>query len=228
MAKQIKKKRHIRVIPILLVLLFGVIIYFSYMGLLLFKTENIVILGNSLVSDQELIEAGGISNYPSFFGTSSSSIKRKIKANPYIKDVKVSRRFLFTFEIKVTEYKLLYQWQSDNNKVILEDGTELLSSDRIYGIPTVLNYIPDTKRSSFIDGMNNIEDDLRRQISEITYVPNDFDKDRFLLTMDDSNSVYLTLTKFDMINYYNSVLPQLEGRHGILYLDSGNHFQIME
>ena len=40
--------------------------------------------------------------------------------------------------------------------------------------------------------------------------------------------VYLTLTKFRMIKYYNEVLGQLEGRKGILYLDSGNHFQIKE
>ena len=44
----------------------------------------------------------------------------------------------------------------------------------------------------------------------------------------DGNMVYLTLTKFDMINYYNDVLSQLENRKGILYLDNGNHFQIME
>ena len=46
--------------------------------------------------------------------------------------------------------------------------------------------------------------------------------------MDDGNSVYLTLTKFEQINYYDEVLPQLEGKKGILYLDSGNHFEIME
>ena len=40
--------------------------------------------------------------------------------------------------------------------------------------------------------------------------------------------VYLTLTKFKQIEYYNDVLEQLEGRKGILYLDSGNHFQIKE
>ena len=30
------------------------------------------------------------------------------------------------------------------------------------------------------------------------------------------------------INYYNDVLEQLEDKHGILYLDNGNHFQIKE
>ena len=40
--------------------------------------------------------------------------------------------------------------------------------------------------------------------------------------------VYLTLTKFKMINHYNEVLTQIENHKGILYLDSGNHFKIME
>ena len=62
----------------------------------------------------------------------------------------------------------------------------------------------------------------------MTYVPNEYDKDRFLLYLDDGNMVYLTLTKFKMLNYYEEVLPQLEGKKGILYLDSGNHFKIME
>ena len=46
--------------------------------------------------------------------------------------------------------------------------------------------------------------------------------------MTDGNSVYITLTKLKMINYYNKVLTQLSGKKGILYLDSGNHFQVME
>ena len=76
--------------------------------------------------------------------------------------------------------------------------------------------------------MKEVDKSILGKISEISYDPNDYDKDRFLLYMDDGNSVFLTLTKFEMINYYNEVLSQLEGRKGILYLDSGNHFKIME
>ena len=73
-----------------------------------------------------------------------------------------------------------------------------------------------------------LKDDILVKISDIEYQPNDYDKDRFLLYMDDGNLVYLTLTKFKMINHYNEVIPQLEGHKCILYLDSGNHFKIME
>ena len=97
-----------------------------------------------------------------------------------------------------------------------------------FRVPRLLNYVPDNKYSKFIKKMNNIKQDILGKISDIEYTPNDLDKDRFLLYMDDGNAVYLTLTKFNMINYYNEVLGQLENRKGILYLDSGNHFQIKE
>ena len=76
--------------------------------------------------------------------------------------------------------------------------------------------------------MNKVNDSVKSQISEIRYYPNEQDDDRFLLHMNDGNVVYLTLTKFSQINYYESVLDQLEEKKGILYLDSGNHFKIME
>ena len=40
--------------------------------------------------------------------------------------------------------------------------------------------------------------------------------------------VYVTLDKIEVINSYNEIVPTLEGKKGILYLDSGNHFQIMK
>ena len=43
--------------------------------------------------------------------------------------------------------------------------------------------------------------------------------------MVDGNYVYMTISKFETINYYNQIYPTLNGKKGILYLDSGNHFQ---
>ena len=227
MAKIKKKKTRLRVGPVLIV-----IILLSFLGcgiyyLLGMKIENIIILGNEHVSDEKIIEEAGLTDYPSFYWTSSGSIKRKVLADPLIEKVTVKKKFFHVIEITVQEYKMLYKQASDN-KVVLSDGSILMTDENIPYLPVLLNYVPDTKQEAFHEGMNNIKDDIRNQISEITYDPNDYDKDRFLLLMDDGNSVYLTLTKFDMINYYDEVLPQLEVKKGILYLDSGNHFQIME
>ena len=63
-------------------------------------------------------------------------------------------------------------------------------------------------------------------ISEIEYKPTDLDKERFMFYMSDTNYVYITLSKISLINSYNEIYPTLEGKKGILYLDSGNHFEI--
>ena len=45
--------------------------------------------------------------------------------------------------------------------------------------------------------------------------------------MKDGNYVYITLTKIDEINKYLDVLSTLDNKKGILYLDSGNYFEIL-
>ena len=46
--------------------------------------------------------------------------------------------------------------------------------------------------------------------------------------MNDQIYVYITLTKIEVLNSYNEITKSLEGKKGILYLDSGNHFEIIE
>lgn len=41
--------------------------------------KNIVVLGNTYISDEEIIETAKIDNYPSFVTTLSSSIKNRLK-----------------------------------------------------------------------------------------------------------------------------------------------------
>ena len=76
--------------------------------------------------------------------------------------------------------------------------------------------------------MNDLDTDIIRRISEIKYDPNDVDPNRFLFTMDDGNYVYLTANQLSSLNSYVTIVSQFEGKKGILYLDSGEYFQIME
>ena len=44
--------------------------------------------------------------------------------------------------------------------------------------------------------------------------------------MVDKNYVYITLDKIEKINKYNSIIQELEGKKGIIYLDSGDYVEI--
>lgn len=227
MAKVIKKKK-LRLLPFLIFIIAITIIVFTCLLILDTKVKNIIITGNEVLSDDEIIDLAGLTNYPSFYKTLNITMKNNITKEPLIKSVNINRKFYHIIEIKVKEYKILYK-REDNGKYVLENNKEITLSKRTpYTIPRLINEIPTNKLDIFIKYFKRIDLNIREKISEINYVPNEFDDDRFLLYMDDGNSVYMTITKFERLNYYNDVLPQLDGRKGILYLDSGNHFQIME
>ena len=223
---KMKKKIKIKFIPLLIAL---VIICILVLILYLVSSQpisNIYVKGNNYLTDQEILEQAKIENYPSFIKTTISKIKKRLKKNPYIKNAKVSKSLPRIVTIKVEEYNILFR-KEENNKIVLEDGKELDDNNK-YIVPILLNYVPDTKYQSFLNQMNKITPSIKSLISEIRYYPNQQDEDRFLLHMNDGNLVYLTLTKFNQINYYEDVVDQLEGKKGILFLDSGNHFKVME
>lgn len=226
MAKKVKKKIKIRILPIIIIIFILTLLSGSVYLLSLIPIKNIYISGNNYLKDQEIIELAKIENYPSFLKTRTKDMKKNIKKSPYVKSVTIKKKILGIVDIQIEEYNILFR-KEENNKIILEDKEELIDDEK-FQVPILLNYIPDTKYDSFIKGMNQVTPSIKNQISEIRYYPNTQDEDRFLLYMNDGNYVYLTLTKFKQINYYEDVLEKLDGKKGILYLDSGNHFKIME
>lgn len=77
----------------------------------------------------------------------------------------------------------------------------------------------------FIKKISKVDSNILLKISEIEYAKVDVDKQRFLLYMNDGNYVYITLSKIDNLNKYEEIYNSLEGKKGIIYLDSGNYFE---
>lgn len=225
MAKKMKKKRKIKWIPLLIFLLLLILMFFLVSFFMNVRIQNIYVHNNKILTDQEIIELAGIQEYPSFLKSSTTKMENEVKKNPYIKSVEIKRGFIATIHINIEEYDLLFVKESDG-KVVVDINKEILVEDKISGIPILLNFVPDTVYGNFIKEMKNVAEDIKDKIAQIEYTPNDYDKSRFLLYMNDGNKVYVTITRFQLINKYNDIYPTLEGKKGILYLDSGNHFEI--
>lgn len=229
MSKKIVKKRKLKVFNLLIVLLVLIGLFFAVYLLFKVPIKNIVIKGTDYLNDDYIIEKAGITEYPSFLMTNTYKIKKELLKSDYIENIDINKKYGFIIEINIVENVPLF-YNNNTNKYVLSNGKEV-NEDEInynFNIPRLLNYVPDKKFTQFIKGMNKIKKEILLKTSDIEYKPNDYDKDRFLLYMDDGNMVYLTLTKFKTLNHYNEVLPQLEGHKGILYLDNGNHFEIKE
>ena len=227
MSKKVKKKIKIKWVPFFILCIALLSLYFCYELLISFRITNIYIENNNILKDQEIIELAGISDYPSFFKTTSKSIENKVRNSPYITNVSVKKKFFGQVILKVEEAIPLFI--NSEGKMVLSNKKEV-ENDRNLVLTTLLNYTPDTKYEKLIEELTKTLEDVRLKISEIKYESTERDKDRFLLLMDDGNEVYLTLTKFDRINYYDNILEELnlECQKGILNLDSGNHFELKE
>lgn len=224
MAQRVKKKRRLKVKNVLKVFIFIVVILLGVAFLTDVKINNIVIKGNSLYSDWEIIEKAGLSDYPSSLKTLSNKVEEKLEKDDYIEKATVKRPSLTKVVIEVKENLPLFYYLPAE-KTVLSDKTEVTDN---FPVPTVINYVPDKIYSKFLKAISNVNYDIVKRVSEIKYDPNDVDDGRFLLTMNDGNQVYLTLNDFDKIDSYLDIIKEFNNKKGILYLDSGEYFEVKE
>lgn len=193
-----------------------------------FKIKNIFISNNNILSDQEIIELANIDDYPSIFKYSDSEIEKRLEKNIFIKNATVTKKDLSKIYIDIEEnYPLFYN--SSLSTTVLYDSSTVFD---IFNIPVLINYVPDTIYDLFIEKMRLLDKNILVKISEIEYKPNEVDENRFLFYMNDGNYVYLTLSSFENINKYLDIVVQIidkyENKKGILYLDDGAYFEILE
>lgn len=222
--KKVKKKKF-NFLKFLVFILFLYIII--SVGLCLYKAQikNIIILNNIYLSDEKIIETAKLENYPSFIKSTKSIICKRIKGLDLVKSCSVNKKLGFIVEIKIEEYKIVYKVRS-TNKYVLGNGISLENFDDIKGIPLLVNYVPEDVSERLNEKLSLLNIEIIEKISEIEYNPTTYDQQRFILYMNDGNMVYITLSKTIKLNKYDEIKKKLEGHNGILYLDSGNYFEI--
>ena len=219
--KKNKLKKIFKILGVIIII--GLIIYL----ILNVRIKNIYIKGNKKLTEQEIIELAGIEDYPKLFSIQTLKIENKIKLNPLIKSVKVSKNIFGRIDIEIEEYNILLKNEVDNS-FYLSNTKKVNLDEKIIGVPSLINVVPNDILENFLKKLDAISKDILSKISEIEYKPNEFDNELFLFYMNDGNYVYINTTKLSSINKYEGILEQLEGKKGIIYLDSGNHFTILE
>jgi len=219
-----KKKRKLKVLNIIIfVITLSFFILFLYL-LYQLPTKNIYILNNNIVSDQEIIDIAKIRNYPKFIISSRNRIKNNILKLDIVKNVEVKKTIKREIIITIEENRPLFYISNENKTAF--DNYELISIN--LNKPILTNNINKDLTNKLISKVSILDDEVINKISEIKYDPNEIDKERFFLTMNDNNYVYLTLYTFEKINNYNKIVEAFPDEKGILYLDVGNYFEVLK
>lgn len=187
--------------------------------------KNIYVKGNELLTDQEIIDIAGIEDYPSSINNLSVTLESRLEKNQYILEADVTKSNLTSkITIEVKENYPLFYYQTEN-KTILYNKDKVTEK---FTTPTVINQIPNTVYDKFLKAIKKVKKNILYRMSEIEYSPNDVDEERFFILMNDGNYVYLTLDKFLAINKYIDMVKSFDNKKGILYLDSGEYFDIFD
>ena len=218
-----KKKKKIKVKSVLFTLVIIIVITLLVYGYMQLHIKNIYVVGNKFLTEQEIIDLAELSDYPKIYSVSKKKIETNLNNNDMIKSASVSKSLFGKVIINISENKVLYR---ENENYMLSNGKLVSFTSEILGIPTLINEVDNKILNKFIEKLFTINDDILDKISEIEYKPSSLDSERFMFYMNDGNCVYITLSKMNVINNYNEIYPTLEGNKGILYLDSGNHFEI--
>lgn len=213
------KVRYDRILIFIFAILLVCFIIYKYVDR---DLENIYITGNKYLNDQTIIEIAALENYPKMLKIDTLEIKDKLLKNSYITDVKIEKNFQEVV-ISIKEAFPIY-FDSNKNMTILSNGKATSES---YIVPILINYIPDTIINDFNKAMSKVNAEIMAKISEIKYDPN-IDPERFLLTMTDGNYVYININRFELINNYLTIISNFKDQKGIIYLDSGSHFELFK
>lgn len=226
-AKKVKvkvKKKKLKIKNILITLLIVILLILTGIYIINMPIKNIYISGNNILNDKTIIEIADLTNYPSFINTYFNNIKKKLLENDYIKNVNIKKTLNRKIYIEIEEYNPICIYK---DKLILSSTKSVNNIYDINHVPYVINDMG-VVYDKFITKFNKVEKEILSKISHIEYKPNEIDKERFLLYMTDANYVYITLSKIDKINKYNSIVTKMENKKGIIYLDSGDYVEIKD
>ena len=215
-------KKKINFKKILLSLLLILVIVFGVVSFIKMPLKNIYISGNEILTDYDILKESELADYPPYFNTYFIDIKKKLLANDYIEEVNIKRKLPSKIYIEIKEYKPLAIYK---DKMILSSKKMVDKSPEINYLPYVVNDM-NAVYDKFVNSFTKVDNDILLKISHIEYAPNEVDKERFILYMIDANYVHVTLSKIEKINKYNSIVSELDGKKGIIYLDSGDYLEI--
>lgn len=221
MKRKVKKKK-IKIGRVFLALFFLFVVLFLIILLSKMPVLGFYISGNNYYTDSEILKITGLDKYPSYLFTSNINIKKKIKDDPILESVKINKTLLGKFKVEVKEKQILF-YNINTKKSITNNDEEIDFYDK--NSPVLVNNINDKNvYNLFLKKMKKVDKSILDNISEIKYEPNAIDKERFLISMNDGNYIYLTISKFTKINDYLKISKTLGSKNGILYLDYGNYF----
>lgn len=185
------KSKKIKVLIISILVLIAII---AAMLSPLFNIKNIQVVGNTILSSEEIISISGIKTEENMFKVMKLKTIDRIKENAYINEVAIHKKLPNTIEIQVKERKPSFMLEYGNGYVYLSNQGYMLEISSIKkDIPTILGIT--TSKENYKPGNRLNKDDLEKlgTVIKIMAVAKTHNIENLITTIDISNSDNYTL-----------------------------------
>lgn len=238
--KKKKIKKVIKIITLLLLILSGVI--FALVSPI-FNIKDIEVINNSQINTETIISLSQLQIGQNIFKYRKSKVKKDIKTNSYVEDIKIKRKIPSKVEITIQERQKNYNIEYLNEYAYINNQGYILEiSEKKLQLPLIKGI--STEQEKMITGNRLDEQDLKKletiiqimnicknyELDEKIYSIDIKDSDNYIIYLEDEKKTVNLGNESNLSNkmlYVSTILKENEGKEGTIYVngDINNNFK---
>lgn len=192
--KEPKKKKNLKFVKWLIIIILFVLAVILFMMSSIFNIKQIVVVNNSKITSEEIINLSKLTPGINMFKTTNRSIKSGIKENAYVEDVKIKRNVNGTVILDIKERKPTYMLKFENTYVYINNqGYMLEISEAPLEVPVITGFSTSNEEIKVgnrlnVDDLNKLDDVIK------------------IIEASKNSSLADIITEIDITNSFNYIL----------------------
>jgi len=227
--EEVKKnnaRRHVRKRIVFLVVFFilaflALIYYYSPLS----RLSYINISGNSHIPESEILNLIQLKEGDLRLKANPLYLKEKLDTNPFIERFESKVDLDGRLNLVIYEKKPIGYLMQDNIQLLFSDGTLYQLNSRQYhwlmGIPLLKDFTTEDY-PKLTEALLRIDDSVLCNVSEVVKYPMSYNTEMIYFEMEDGNHMFMDLDLSSNLNYYYSILKQLNAQKSCIFVDDAS------
>lgn len=231
--KKMRKIKNFIKWTILIGIIIGVLVFLCTSGL--FNICQIEIIGNKQITQEQILELSEIKLGDNIFLGNQLKTKKNLSSNPYVEQIKITRKLPDKIQIQITEKQKAYVIELDTGYAYIDNqGYVLEISDTKIDKPVLQGY--STTKKEILPGSRLGQEDLERlgdvlkivkssseiQIQDKITRINIENKNNYILTLQELKKVIYIGDKSNLANkmlYIKAIIEREEVKEGKIFVN---------
>ncbi|MBE6115183.1 MAG: FtsQ-type POTRA domain-containing protein [Erysipelotrichaceae bacterium] len=227
--RKVQLEKRIKTSTWILRLLF-IVLSIAYLASEYSRIKVIHIEGNNIVDTEYIKETSGLTLESYYYLFAPSIVEHKLKENPFIRNVEVSRKGDNIVSISVEEIQVVASYTQEGQLYyLISDGSSIaLTSESIsymnqvpylIGLESEEEHIVEL-RKRLASSLSQVNADVLALMSEIVWFPLSYDETQLKIHMVDHNIVFVPIYYVDNVNDYRKIATSLTSNEVCVFFDS--------